>query len=109
MDVPINPYESPRQPLPAATVAIARPGRPAAWAIKSIVFYFCAFLFHATMTCGCHFWWSALVIEATPIAWSGFTFFTYRTTGERLIAWLNVALVLLWLWFSWMNNLQFFP
>ncbi len=108
MEARINPYESPRRAESVAAPAITRPGRVASWSAKTPAFYVGAFILHGAMTCGCHFWWSALPVEATPIAWSAFTFFTYRTIGERLLAYLNVGLAILWLWFCWGANLQFF-
>ncbi len=49
----------------------------------------------------------ALVAGMVPVGWAGFTFLASSSRRERLIAYINAALAIGWLFLAWDSNIQF--
>ena len=94
------------------TTPIALPDVPSSdrwgrWFCISLGVHLLTFLSYPILICGCHFHVSAVPVGFVPVEWGGFTLLTYRTLGERILAHLNTALALGWLYLIWDSNLQF--
>ena len=101
-----NPYEAPvtksesRQLRPWA-------GRVMTWIPLTLGINVVSFVFFSATICGCHFQSVAVPFGLAPVAWTTFAFSTYRTGGERLVAYFNGFFALAWLLLSWQSNLRF--
>src|SRR5436190_12729245 len=71
-------------------------------AVQSVTFFF-----YPALISGAQFHGAAVPVSLVPVAWGAFTLVRYRTTGERILGYINAALAIGWLCFAWGSNLQF--
>jgi hypothetical protein len=82
--------------------------RASVWILLSVVLQGCVFLAYPGFICGCHFHIEAFWLSIPAIVLGGYCFFSYRTSQERLVAYIALAFSLGWIWFAWFTNIQFF-
>lgn len=86
----------------------ASPGdRSGRWIQLTIIIQILSFFLYPAFICGCHYHAEAIPAGAVPIVWGFYAFLCYRTKRERWIGYINGALSIFWLFFSWESNLQF--
>lgn len=68
-----------------------------------VVFLF----FYPGFICGCHFHAIAVPLGIVPVGWGFYPFFCYRTRREHVVGYVNGALSIFWLYFTWDSNIQF--
>lgn len=90
---------------PDSDVAIA--GRWAHWVRITVAVQVLSFLIYSLFICGCHFNAFVVPVGVVPVVWGFYTYFCYRTWCERIVGFINGALSISWLYFTWDMNIQF--
>jgi len=77
------------------------------WVWTTLAVQIGALILYPATVCGCHFHSEALVAGMVPVMWAGFTFLAYGSSKERLVAYVNAAVAIGWLFLAWDSNIQF--
>jgi hypothetical protein len=83
---------------------------PDRWAprlINTLLFHTLMLAIYSATICGCHFSFIGLIVAIIPTAWAGYSLFTYRTRGERIVAWINLVIGFGWLVLAWDSHIRF--
>jgi hypothetical protein len=77
------------------------------WLAISGAMHLSVLLLFPAIFCGCHFHVLAVPVCLAPVVWGFFTVLAYRTNRERILAYINGVMGIVWLYIAWASNIQF--